>query len=324
MLYKSYGMRALFTIVVFSITCPGMAQLTDSNRAVLQLYEEKMVEMADTMVNYALEKPRITNAYLMITMVKNALQIPGSWYYPFDSLRGVAITYPPDSSFRTFTWGVQMGNKRYRHFGAIQFPHAEKLLLTPLIDGSDFMEHNREDTIVDNNHWYGAIYYNIIQRDMDSTRYYFLFGLDQHDPFSNRKLVEVMHFAGERQPVFGAPVFEFTVDTTGLPYQQQRFFMEYGALGGAGLNYDSELEKIIYDHLVPANPKSRGVKSTYIPDGTYEGFEWEGDRWCHVDKVFHYDIGHPDNPPMPEPIDFELQRKAQEKEIKRLEKDKGS
>lgn len=314
-------MRAWIIVILSGISSITSAQLADSNRAILRMYEEKMVEMADTMINYELEQPRITNAYLMITMIKNALQIPGAWHYPFDSLRGVAVTYPPDSSFRIFSWGVQLPSKLYRHFGAIQYPHDEQLLLTPLIDASDFMQHNRTDTIVDNNHWYGAIYYNIIQRDIDSTRYYFLFGLDQTDPFSNQKLIEVMHFPEVRQPEFGAPVFELTEDSTLLPYWQNRFFIEYGALGSAGLNFKEEFGLIIYDHLVPANARSQGVTSTYIPDGTYEGFDWEEDRWCHVDKVFHFDIGHPDNPPMPEPVDFELQRKAQQREIEKRQKE---
>lgn len=316
-------MRTWMLIVLSAFSTISYAQLTDSNKAILRLYEEKMIVMADTMINYPLENPRITNAYLMITMLKGALQIPGAWHYPFDELQGVAVTYPPDSSFRIFTWGVELPSKLYRHFGAIQYPNDERLLLTPLIDASDFMQTNRQDTIVDNNHWYGAIYYNIIQRDIDSMRYYFLFGLDQTDPFSNQKLIEVMHFPTPQKPIFGAPVFELTKDSTLLPYRENRFFIEYGALGSASLNFKDEYGMIIYDHLVPANAKSAGVTSTYIPDGTYQGFDWENDRWCHVDKVFHYDIGHPDNPPMPEPLDFELQRKAQQKEIEKREKGNG-
>ena len=50
----------------------------------------------------------------------NALKVPYSFYYPFDSLETVSKVYAPDSSFRIFTWEVMKDFTYYRQKGAIQ------------------------------------------------------------------------------------------------------------------------------------------------------------------------------------------------------------
>lgn len=281
----------------------------------LQAYELKMAEMADSMNSHELAEVRIRNAYLMITMVKNALLIDGSWHYPFNSLYGVSVLYPPDSTFRIFTWQLQLESGQYRHFGALQYPSDKKLRLTPLIDASNYMMHNVQDTIVDNNHWYGAVYYNIIQRTIDSKPYYFLFGFDANDPFSKKKVLDVLHFTAEGTPLFGS--YLIATDTTDQPALASRFVIEYAGLASASLNYDAEMDMILFDHLEPANGRSEGVFSTYIPDGTYEGFVWNDDHWKYVEKVFEVLPGDPDNPPVPDPVDFDAEQKAADKEMNR-------
>lgn len=302
------------------LSVQAMAQLSPEGRAKMEEIEDIMITMGDSMINNMDDRVRIRNAYLLIPMLKDALVTPGSWNYKFDSIHTISIMYPPDSSFRIFSWHFLRNSGRYRHLGAIQM-RSDSLVLKPLIDGSEFMTNT--DTITDNNYWFGALYYNILERKIKGDPYYFLFGYDANNKFSIKKVIDVLHFDKNGTPWLGAPVFTFVDSATSNVEVKNRFFIEYSNEAAASLNFIPEYGKIIYDHLVPLNPRSVGVYSTYIPDGTYEGFDWKKDHWDHIDKVFHFAINLPDSPPMPAPIDFEKRRKEEQKMIEKAKKERA-
>lgn len=268
-----------------------------------------MMVMADSMINYQDEKVRIRNAYLMIPMLLEILDRPHSFNYPLDSVRAISKVYAPDSSFRVFTWQLQMGSSRFRHMGAIQM-NRDTLKLYPLFDASDFIQ-NPEDTITNRRKWYGCMYYNATMKvsELDSTKFYYFFGYDPSDMFSTKKLIEVIHFDDD-EPVFGAKKFHY--DSEDTTYTLSRFLLEYKKDGNASLNFHPEFDKIIFDHLTPLNPGSQAAVN-FVPDGTYEGFEYDGDKWVHVEKVFHQAINQRDNPPVPKPLDFEDEREQRKR-----------
>jgi hypothetical protein len=80
------------------------------------------------------------------------------------------------------------------------------------------------------------------------------------------------------------------------------FFIEYKWNACPTLNYDKELELIVFDHLAPLDPKGQGAYFTYVPDGTYEGFKWFKDHWKWLHTVFTFAINEDDNPPIPVPL----------------------
>ena len=96
---------------------------------------------------------------LILTLVA-ALKSENSFYYSFKQLNTISIQYPPDSSFRIFTWQLFVNDNDYRYFGAIQM-NQKSLKLFPLIDRSMNFE-NAEDTTLTNENWYGCIYYNVL------------------------------------------------------------------------------------------------------------------------------------------------------------------
>ena len=55
------------------------------------------------------------------------------------------------------------------------------------------------------------------------------------------------------------------------------------------LNYDAELDMIVYDHLI-SETEEPNKPDTFIPDGDYEGFKWKDGQWLHVDKVFNFKL----------------------------------
>lgn len=287
----------------------AQSQVSDEQFALLKAYEDTLCQYADSLVTADFVESRIRGAYLMIPTLVKALKTENSFFYPFDSVKAISIQYPEDRKFRIFTWSLELSSGSFRHFGAIQMKSKKELKLFPLIDASNFINHPA-DTVLSKDYWFGAMYYNIIKRKYKGTKYYFLFGFDSNDRFSTVKLVDVLYFEKDG-PRFGAPLFEKKTIEDGLEYETtyHRFLLEYTKSAGVSLNFYPEYGKIIFDHCIPQNPQSEGVYSTYIPDGTYEGFEYKKGKWRYIEKIFDFSIGHPDNPPIPKPVDFKKETK---------------
>lgn len=260
-----------------------LLDVTDPNLRQLLVYEDSLISLGDSLVRGSSYEVREAACVAFIPMLVRALRTPDAFDFPFDRVQTLSVVRAPDQSFRLFTFQMMLWDYTYRYFGAIQYRDNE-LRLTPLMDASLFMADSVLNTaVLGPEEWYGAIYYGITSRKHKGKTFYFLFGFDGLDLFSSRKLVEVLQFENER-PVFGAPLFP---DKSEEPVFSNRFILEYKKEASASLNYDKELEQIVFDHLVPENPLSEGIRSTYIPDGTYEGFSWDKKgHWVYVDKVF--------------------------------------
>jgi hypothetical protein len=165
--------------------------------------------------------------------------------------------------------------------------------------------------VLENKSWFGAVYYNIIQKELKGTTYYFLFGWDGNDLWSKKKLIEVMYFNNEGKPVFGAPLFELEDDKT-----VNRFIMEFRGDATVTLNYSSEEKMIVFDHLIAPEDRLNDLQFTFIPDGSYSGFKWKKGKWRFVEKLKVNAIGEFDKPPVPKPVNFENEKKDMKSRIK--------
>lgn len=283
-------------VLTIFLASPSLAQFIPP-ADVLKKYERELALLSFRIVNDSVQEQRRDACFAFIPKLVEALKITGSFDYPFDSLQTISIIKPPDNTFRIFTWQLRWGNGLYRQFGAIQMNQPE-LVLYPLFDNSDSLNH-AEDAVTDNNSWFGAIYYNIYQHAHKGKKYYTLFGIDMHDLWSTRKVLEVLHFANGK-PVFGAPLFEIT-DSTGKKRVLKRFILEFSKLSIVSLNYSENDKMIIYDHLTAPEERLADMKFTFVPDGTYEGFTLKKGKWVHVDKIKTININRNDAPPVPVP-----------------------
>lgn len=261
--------------------------IPDENRALLRTYEDSLVIKGDSMIYSTTWETREYACVSFIRTLVRALQVEGSYAYPFDSLRTVSILHAPDGRFRIFTWQLTMDDQTYRYYGTIQM-QSQTLKMYPLIDMSMFIGHP-EDTVLDNNNWYGCLYFNISEKKYRKHTYYMLYGWDGNDSFSNKKIVDVLQFDSGGDPVFGAPIFtEKDSDST-----KTRVIIEYKEDATANLNYDPKQKRIVISFLVPENPLSEGIGMTYVPDGTYWGYKFHKGMWQYQDKIFHKTIKSP-------------------------------
>ena len=241
--------------------------------------EDTLGLLAYAIVNDSLPEFRFAACRKLIPALVQALKTPNSFHYPFEQLKSVSIMYPPDSSFRIFSWQLYVDKDEYRYYGAIQM-NSKELKLFPLVDRSFELTGDLEQMELQPDKWYGAVYYHIQQCDLGKGRYYLLFGFDGYSFFRKRKVLDVLQFR-DGQPVFGAPVF---VHDAQIP-PKKRKVLEYAAAASVRFNFDPALGIIIHDHLI-AMPGEDGEGINHYPDGSYEGYKYEKGVWKYIENVF--------------------------------------
>jgi hypothetical protein len=65
--------------------------------------------------------------------------------------------------------------------------------------------------------------------------------------------------------------------------------IEYEKGAKVSMNYDTETKQIIFDHC-ESQIGDPAKKYTYIPDGTYDGLEWDGNQWVMHENVVQITI----------------------------------
>ncbi len=274
-------------LITFALA--GNAQLGKQQLRQLQQSEDTLKQHSKAMVFADVASIRFIADSSFIKTFVRALKTPNSFYYPFDSLETVSRMYAPDSSFRIFTWQFMKDESYFRQRGAIQMRTNDgSLKLIPLFDMSEFTK-NPYDSVRTNTNWIGAIYYGMIMKTFNNKRYYTLLGYDDNNFTTTKKWLEVLTFDEQNNPRFGGRYFVFPADTIKPPPNSYRFCLEYKKDARARLNYDPELDVIVFDHLV-SEAKDPSRKATLIPDGDQEGFRWKDGKWIYVEKLFDFKL----------------------------------
>ena len=231
------------------------------------------------------------------SVFKKALNENNSYNYPFSKLKDyINILNSPDNKFKIFNWEIVKSTAERRYYGVIQMNNGK---IIPLIDVSDQIVRGAEDSILMNNRWYGALYYNIIQQNIGNDNIYFLLGWNGAALNSDKKIVEPFGFNSNGQAVFGAPVFNI-IDKDKRK-SVNRFVYEYQKGSKVHLNLDNETNQIIFDHC-ESQIGDPNKKFTYIPDGSYDALRWDGRYWNMTFDVIQIDVREQGDAPLEKPI----------------------
>lgn len=275
----------------------------------LKKKEDSLKQYGYNLVNAKDAGQRFRSDSFFVKILVRALKIKNSFYYPFDSVQSISRLYAPDSAFRIFSWQVEMDESINRQRGAIQVKSSDgSLKLFPLIDRSHLIK-NPYDTIMNGQWWIGNIYYRIIPKESNGKKIYTLLGYDEYTLNVTRKWIDILSFTDDGEPVLGYPVFSFSEDSIPKP-MQNRFSLEYKKDGRARVQYDEEMDMILFDHLISETNEPQ-KKYTLIPDGDYEGFKWQNGQWIHVNKVFTFKLKDGEAP-IPEPLNFDNRQKIED------------
>jgi hypothetical protein len=295
----------VFLSLLFIVSVTDAQMLTPAEKKEFKLREDSLKKLSFNIINSTDAAVRWRSDSTFTRILVRALIRDKSFYYPFDSLVSVSRLYSPDSSLRIFTWQLVKDDNYLRQKGFIQLQKTDgREKFFPLRDASEFIVD--KDTIADNMFWIGAVYYKIIQKEHLGKKYYTMLGYDENTARSTKKWMEVLWFDNNNKPVFGLlAAFSFAKDSVRKP-DVNRFSLEYKKDGRARVQYDEEMDMIIYDHLI-SETNEPNKKYTYIPDGDYEGFQWVNGQWLHIDKVFDFKLKDGEAP-VPDGLDENKQK----------------
>src|SRR5688572_15841031 len=256
----------IFSTVLLSFSASYGQKISSADRKQLRKKEDSLARFSRDMVFSPNPAERFRADSNFVRTFVRALKTKNAFFYPFDSIN-ISRLYAPDSTFRIFTWQMKKDEYVYMQKGAIQMntPDGE-LKLFPLFDNSMFSS-KPLDSVRNRNNWIGAIYYKIIVKEHQGKKYYTLLGFDDFAISSNKKWMEVLTFNNNGEPVFGGQVISFKEDSVKKP-TQHRFSIEYKKEAKTVLNYDPELDMIVYDHLI-SETEEPNKPDTFIPDGDY-------------------------------------------------------
>lgn len=273
-----------FFIVVICFIQSNAQQKQDPNTLKIAKVEESIKDFSLAILNATEMVDRFRADSLFTRGLVQALKVPNSFNYRFDSLVSISKLYAPDSSFRIFTWQIMKDFSAYRQKGAIQMhTYDGSLKLIPLFDNSEYTDFPC-DSVRDASNWIGAVYYNIVLKTWRGKNYYTLLGYDENNSKSTKKWMEVMTFDPAGKPVFGGRYFDYPPDSIKPPQPTNRFCLEFKKQAGAKINYDPEIDRIVFAHLVSENGEVK-EKQSLIPYGSYEGFRWQNGKWVHEHNI---------------------------------------
>ena len=266
-------MKKIFFLTLFSILNISVFSQKVSKQLIAE-YEDTLKVMAHTIMNGENQavKTEANNAF--ISTLQEVLQFERSFNYPFDSLKTISIRTSSDSKIRIYTWLLRKDNGNYQYFGFVHYKNKSKKRYE-IITLNDNSENIRrpENEQLDNNNWYGALYYDIIYIKKKGRKYYTLLGWDGNNDISTKKIIDVMYFSGREKIKFGASIFKKGKTTT------KRFIIEYNATSTISVRYEEKEKRIIFDHLMPMRKDLEGLHEYYIPDGTYNAMKYTNGKW---------------------------------------------
>jgi hypothetical protein len=290
-----------FLLILTVLTCFTASQaqkISPADLKILKKKEDTLKTLAKNLIVDSLTAQRMRNDSLFIRTLVRTLQVKNSFYYPFDSVKGISSLYAPDSTFKIFTWSLSFDDYYSRQRGAIQMRTKDgSLRLIPLRDYSEFTT-IPEDSFRTKDNWIGAVYYNMVKTEYKGKNYYTLFGIDYHSVRTNRKWMDVLSFDEKNMPVFGG-LLTWEEDTISRPVQQ-RYYIEYKKEASTLMNFVEDEGLVLIDHLISETGEDENAY-TLIPDGDYEGFKWKNGKWVHIEKVFNLKLKDGEFP-MPDPL----------------------
>lgn len=224
--------------------------------------------------------------------LRKVLNDPSSIDYDFSKIKCLSIIEAPKKKqkFRIYTWVMKLGNDDYNYFGFTQYQKNKKNKLKNFV----YKLNNKSKEIgkdelskLDSNNWIGCVYYQIIAPEKRKDQTHILIGWDGNNWRSTKKIIETFSFNNKGEISFGKKVIRYNLGTDKRPkvVSKARLIFEYNGEVSMTVSYNTNLKKIIFDHLMPSDPKLADLYFTYAPDFTYDALKYEKRKWIHSSDV---------------------------------------
>ncbi len=276
--------------IVFVISVLGMFLMSPlkghagspfDSASLLKVYEDSMRSLQYVRINARTDKEKDAANTQLLNLMNKALLLPGSFNYPFDSLRTIGKEMSPDRQFRLITWDVPKSGCTFGYYGFIQSYNARKKKydLFLLEDHSADFPNPKSATCTPAK-WIGMLYYKIIKEKGSSM--YTVLAWQGYNKLITRKVIDIITFSPEGVPTFGKPIFVKLPASKGNP---KRMIFEYSAQVSMSLQYDDSQKMILFDRLAPTEEGLQGQHQYYGPSFDVDGLQWKNGTWNFVSNV---------------------------------------
>jgi len=236
---------------------------------------------------------------ILVEYFYNSLKQKNSFHYPYSAIKKIGNIYSVDKKVRLITWNIKYKNGEYKYFGFLQHVNKKKNRIDTwmFVDESAIML-DPEKLSLYHNHWYGALYYQIVEVKDAGKKYYTLIGWDGNNYLSQKKIIDVLYFSGSGKPKFGKNIFRINRETR----KNKRIIFEYNSQIVMSVRYDIRYKKIIIDHLRPEPKSMKGQYEFYVTDGSYDALEFTMGKW-HLIEDFNAKNKKPEEEIIPRKIE---------------------
>ena len=134
------------------------------------------------------------------TILTTTIENKEAFTYSFDSLSNfMSTTISEDGIFRIFNWNIQLEGQKQHYECWILLNNLKVIKLQDFKNNIPEIEY----ASLDENTWFGALYYTIIPNKKKNKTIYTLLGWDGNDMFSNKKIIESMYITKKKKINFG-------------------------------------------------------------------------------------------------------------------------
>ena len=207
------------------------------------------------------------------------LKLEGAFTYEFKHLKSIAILDSPDKLVRIVNWNLEFSDLSYSYCAFVMRWDEDKevVKLTELVDNLDPYSPKPEG-VLDSKNWYGCLYYKIVPFERNNKTEYLLLGWDGGTTGSNFKFIDVAIFNGNNIKL-GSPVFKGKNNVT------KRVIFEFSDKSVMALKFEEKRKRIVFDHLSPESQSLAGIASYYVPDMSYDSFNYSDEMWVITEDV---------------------------------------
>ncbi len=195
-----------------------------------------------------------------------------------DSLDYISFYSSTNGKLKLFSWELSndSGSYIYECVVIIKTKNCYKAVF--LTDKGDELK-NPEYAASNSNKWYGAHYYQMVEKTFNRKIYYTLIGINWKSILSKKKVIETISIDANNNLIFGEPIFQIGNKL------QRRFILEYKYDISINCRYNKETKLIVFDHLVPPNPALKFQKQFYVNDLSFDAFKFLKGKWIYYEDI---------------------------------------
>jgi hypothetical protein len=247
----------------------------------LQTMEDSLVASFNVLESSENDESRTAACEDMRRLFIRTFELAGAFDYPFPRLERMTKKHTSDGKVRLLNWNQPNDNGTFRYYAFVLWKKGkDSTLHWQELKQSPRSVDKPESKILTPDKWQGALYYDIfpLYPDKKQNDTYIVLGWEGKDDLSTRKVIDALVFSGDKVKL-GAPVFQSEAGA------RKRHYFEYSNEVSMSLKYFPEKKCIVFDHLSPKSEASKGIYADYGPDGTYDMYRLDKDKFVYMENI---------------------------------------